>query len=320
MSLKKVIPILVLGLIMTVSFQNCSKAGIEVGDFKAVAPTSGESAQASSASAVEDNVSDNSSNNTTDTSVNTNSSITSGVTSDGASGSTLGQTNTDQSVPVVVSPAPESSIPAVDSLIKSCDDMKARGKTSIQTSQVTFEDPAKACQWGMNGNLSVKDKYVRGRIEQYKQLSIPSGSTVCHVKLVNIDEQNFRYDDNIILTLNNYILASTTNFSQHFSQTNGFYKYDWSKLVDKAAQNTQADTVISKQYCVGASSGLSQCLFPATQTLGRVQLEFNERIIENILGMTSASSLNLGMITTGDNDSTDCQHVPLRFAIEVEYF
>lgn len=225
----------------------------------------------------------------------------------------------DDDIAVPGGDLPVESSP-VDVLVKGCEDAKARGKVSVFAKQVTFEDTGKTCSWGVNGNLSIKNGYVRARTEQLQAVSLPTGATVCNIKMENIDRQNFRYDDNILLTLNQYILASTTNFSRHFTSSQGYYKYDWSRLVDKGAQNSATDTTIDKQYCAGGSEGFSECYFPKTETVGNIELKFDERVIQSILGITSANSLELGMVTTGDNDSTDCQHVPVRLAIEVEYY
>lgn len=211
--------------------------------------------------------------------------------------------------------------PGVDNLINSCADAKARGKIQVKTVQINFEDNVDQCPFGTGDNLSSKNGYVRARIEQAQKVDVPSGATVCQVSMDNFEQQSFLYDDNIILTLNSYILASTTNFSKHLQSANGYYKYDWSRLVDKDAQNGAADSTPANQYCAGKADGLSSCLFPQTETVGRVDLQFNERVVQNILGMTSASDITLRMITTGDNDAkTDCHHSPVRLLVQVEYF
>lgn len=235
------------------------------------------------------------------------------------------ETSLGNAVPPEDTPTPPSNptnppTNPVDTLMKSCDEAKSRGKLQTHTSPLTFENPNKVCDWGQNDNLDIKNGYVRARTEQLSMVSIPEGATICQVKMVNLDQQDFLYDDNIILTLNKYIIASTTDFSRHLTNTNGFVRYDWAKLVDKPAQNTAADTTPDKQYCAGKMEGFSDCLFPKTETVGTIHLQFDERVMQNILGMTTPNQLELGLVTTGDNDSTDCQHVPVRFMIEVSYY
>jgi hypothetical protein len=185
---------------------------------------------------------------------------------------------------------------------------------------VLFDDDKKVCDWGHNGNLSTLDKYVRARIEKYQTVTIPANATICDIQMEQPNQSNFHYDDNIIMTLNDYIMASTTDFSKYFTASSGFYKYDWSQLVNKPAQNNPEDTVLEKQYCAGQASGLASCSFPQTETFGKIQLQFDERVIQQVLGMTTPLSLKLGVITTGDNDSTDCQHTPINLSVEVLYY
>ena len=40
---------------------------------------------------------------------------------------------------------------------------------------------------------------------------------------------------------------------------------------------------------------------------------------KSILSMTSARNVSLMLVTTGDNDSTDCQHVPIEFDLQVSF-
>lgn len=205
-------------------------------------------------------------------------------------------------------------------LMSSCDDARQRGQISVQKIEVTFEDPGKACLWSVNGNLSIRDGSVRARTEQQQIIQVAKNAKICNIQMTNADVQNFRYDDNIILTLNQFVLASTTNFAAHFDQSTGFQKYDWNNLVNKPAQNGYSDSTPDKQYCAGASQGLSSCQFPATETVGKAELHFDQRVIQSILGMTNSTEAKLGLVTTGDNDSTDCQHVPIRLLVDIEYF
>jgi hypothetical protein len=205
-------------------------------------------------------------------------------------------------------------------LSQQCSEAASKGKITRLSRNLEFPNPGKACRWGADGNLSVQDKYVQARTEQSLKFELPPGSIICDVKLSNLEEQSFKYDDNIIITMNGLVLASTTNFSRHFESIAGLSRYSWDNLVHQPAQNSATDTVLSKQYCAGTASGLSSCSFPETQKIGRVNLNFSSEIIQTILGVTSPDTLQLSMITTGDNDSTDCQHVPLTFAVEVDYY
>ncbi len=208
----------------------------------------------------------------------------------------------------------------VSELSKSCDQARAEGRISQYKTDIVFDNNGKTCAWEMNGNLSKFDTIVRARTENYKTVSVPSDATVCNVQLNHSDVSDFRYDDNIIMTLNDRILTSTTNFSQHFSYDSGLYKYEWGRLIGKPAQNNASDSTPDKQYCAGRSEGLANCLFPQTETTGRIQLDFHEALIQRVLALTTPKTLKLGVITTGDNDDTDCLHTPIKLSVDVEYY
>lgn len=209
----------------------------------------------------------------------------------------------------------------VTELMKSCDEAKAAGRTSVIKKDVIFSNRGEKCAWEKDGNLSMKDREIRARIEKYQTLEIPAGATICDIKMEHKAVLDFRYDDNIIMTLNDYVLASTTTFSQHLIQTNGYYKYDWTRLVRKPGQVDASDSAPDKQYCAGKAEGLSSCLFPVTQKEGKIDLQVGERVIQNILAMSTPYKLKLGVITTGDNDdSSDCQHTPIELDVDIEYY
>lgn len=317
--------LLISGFTITMlSFQNCKQSGdIELYDEQSVAALAAVDAQGNATSEViseEDSTTVTSNENTSSPPIL--GSDSEGVETPPTTGETPttgGTTTTPPPEQPAPQPAPVPSTP--EQLIASCEEATLKGKITRIEREVLFENPGKVCDWGVNGNLSMLNSYVRARTEQAKGVELPAGAKVCNVMLRNVLNEKFVYDDNIILTLNNIILASTTNFSQHFTaQKPGLYKYEWSKLINKAAQNAEADTQPSKQFCAGKDLGQSSCLFPITEEAGGVALSFDKVIIQNVLGITSPTSLSFGMITTGDNDHTDCQHVPLTFKVELEYY
>ena len=209
------------------------------------------------------------------------------------------------------------------SLMNTCAEAKASGRLRTKLLTASYPDTGKACDWGVNGNLSTMDVSIRARHEQrqvFQVANIADGKVaICNIKLASSAVSKFYYDDNVFITLNNYVLASTSDFTRHLESTNGFFRYDWNRLLNKPAQNSGADTVPSKQYCAGAFSGQSACEFPQTETEGVAKLHFGETVIQNILGMTNSTQFELSVITTGDNDATDCQHVPIDLNLDVEY-
>ncbi len=201
-----------------------------------------------------------------------------------------------------------------------CDNAKDSGKLVHKQLQIIFDNQGKTCDWGNNGNLPLHNGYVRARTENIQTLDLPADAKVCQVKMTHKENLQFIYDDNILVTLNNVLMAATTDFEKHLVANNGLYKYDWSRLLDKPGQLSASDSAPSLQYCFGKSKGLSDCLFPPTETKGSIRLNFNERAIQEALAATTQNKIQIGVITMGDNDSTDCIHTPMTMLIDVDYY
>lgn len=209
-------------------------------------------------------------------------------------------------------------------LMATCQNARSLGKLRVAKFQRTFEDTQQQCEWEQKGNLSIEDGTVRARKDQLESFEVANGNstkaTICNIMMKSNEVSNFYYDDNVILTLNGYILASTTNFTRHFESQNNLFKYSWDKLVGKPAQFDPLDSTPEKQYCAGADQSLSHCLFPQTERTGKAELEIGETVIQTILAMTTSKKIDLGLVTTGDNDpKSDCRHVPIDLTVDVEY-
>lgn len=222
------------------------------------------------------------------------------------------------------SPTNTSVLLDAPTLKATCADAKSTGK--LRTAQLTasFADPKKACDWDVNGNISMAEAVITARHEQrqvFHAANISDGKVaICNIKMASPSNTQFYYDDNLFVTLNGYVLASTSNFTRHLESAGEFFRYDWSRLVGKPAQNSAADSAPNNQYCAGASTGEASCEFPQTEVIGASKLQFSESVIQNILGMTNSSQFELGVITTGDNDpAIDCQHVAIDLNLDVEY-
>ncbi len=203
---------------------------------------------------------------------------------------------------------------------KNCADAKAAGKMLSATSTIQFENTGRTCDWGVNGNLTEENSYVRARREIYKSVALPTNAKVCQVKMSHAQNASFRYDDNILITMNGVLLASTTHFQDHFPASNGLHYYSWANLINKPALYDPWDSTPDLQYCLGKAEGLSACNFPVTDTVGTIKLDFGDKPIQTVLAATTQSKVNLGWIITGDNDTSDCQATTANFNLTVEYY
>lgn len=210
---------------------------------------------------------------------------------------------------------------APGTVFEECDLAKQTGKLTVAKLEVKFDNQNKTCAWGKNGNINKIEGIVTARTENIQQVQIPADAKVCQVKMIHKETSNFVYDDNIILTLNNAILASTTDFSKHFpANSNGVRMYNWESLINKPGQVMASDSMPENQYCFGRDKNLSTCVFPKTETVGNMQLNFSERAIQTVLAATTQTSVKIGMITTGDNNDSDCLHTPISILVDVEYY
>lgn len=245
----------------------------------------------------------------------------------------LGQPDDDPVAPPLADPNPNNPSgptspgnPGYELVKQNCEMAKATNRLKEKTIEIRFPNPGRVCDWGANGNLEKENDRIRARREVYKELELNQGAKVCHVEMKNNDNQNFWYDDNIFLTLNGFILASTSNFNKHLESQDNLYMYNWSRLKNKDGQVNSDDSTLNKQYCAGTDStttivGIrSFCSFPITEKTGNVHLSFPDSTIQRILGLSTAENVRLGFITTGDDNDTDCQHVDLNFEVKIQYF
>lgn len=211
--------------------------------------------------------------------------------------------------------------PTYSELKMNCEKALREGKIKGKVLAASFPNPNKTCDWERDGNMGYENERIRARREQGQTLDVNMGAKVCSLSMRSTLQNKFYYDDNLILTLNGFVLASTSNFTQHLENKEGYYIYDWNRLRTKYAQNLSHETELQDQYCAGDAADLSSCRFPVTETYGSVHLEFKDEVFQKIFSMTSANQINLGLVTTGDdNPETDCQHVDLEFSVDVLYY
>ena len=178
------------------------------------------------------------------------------------------------------------------------------------TNTLRFPKPSMTCEWDKDGNLSPKDQFFQGRIEQMQKLDLPVQSIICDVKF-NFTKQQFRYDDHFLLTFNDAIIASSYNFGGKFDEKYGLLRYDWSRMAGMHWDNTQEG-----DFCAPGGN----CSWPATDTPGFISLEYEAYVFQKLM----AEDINrnqhvLRFVSIGDNDDKDCEHSDVNFSIDVDY-
>ena len=178
---------------------------------------------------------------------------------------------------------------------------------------------------------------IRAISKQLFEVPLPKNVTICNIDF-NFPLQSMSYDDEMFLTLNEYIIIASQNYSV---KSNKKYKHNGLKISDdglikfkwhgeNSLYNLYYNHGVSKKYCLGLSSDSvdyhKKCHIPATQTIGQLKLDITAKEIMKLgvskyLGTRTQEEvfLNFGFITTGDNDKDDCQHSPYKFSISIHY-
>ena len=178
---------------------------------------------------------------------------------------------------------------------------------------VLFESPQGTCDFGQGENLDRRNGYHQAYRMQKVNLALPIEALICDVSF-SFKDQQFRFDDSFILTLNENILVSSTNYTNQLSIKNEFFQFDWSKI-----RGTSGHDVIREDYCVGKLTDEGSCSFPAQEEYGIISLSIDNRLIQKASTNSQKTQLAFQLITTGDDNDSDCQHLGMEFEATYKY-
>ena len=181
---------------------------------------------------------------------------------------------------------------------------------------IRFDPPGQTCEWGANGNLDVRDLFLQARIEQQVKLDIPSGSVPCGLVL-DFPDQQFRYDDHFMFSLNRAVLASSFDFTGILeSDSNGILKYDWGKI-----RGSVWTPALERAYCPIADGNPDMtCSFPGHDQQGPLEIELGApQVVSAMSAGVPIGGHYFQIITIGDNDPLDCEHTGFSFEVTVSY-
>jgi hypothetical protein len=219
----------------------------------------------------------------------------------------------------------------VDDVLKTCADYRAAGKLTKVSKTITFADPATevsgtVCKWGVGDNAPMRGGAAAARYEQLQSVNLDSAWLVCGMN-IDFPDQLFQYDDHFFLTLNDNVVATSTSaLLEHFprqtlsiaGQSTEVYRYGWEFIRDKSHGISNS---IAQDYCVGMGA-LSNCSWPLTEQTGSITMDMHPNLVVALANnyFESNKRFDLEFITTGDdNPSSDCQHKPITFTVDVEY-
>jgi hypothetical protein len=190
--------------------------------------------------------------------------------------------------------------------------------------EVFFPKPTAQCEWGTNGNVSydpstqfaMYEDVITARREQPVTLNVPDSAIICSASFA-FAEQSMLFDDEIFLTFNDAVLASSFDYSDRLATADGLVMWDWERM--KLSHYVQSDG--EHPYCLGAANAAGACHIPKTQTTGAMSLAFSSELVHQL----SAKAVNMHryefrFITTGDNNAnSDCSHLDFRMNVTLDY-
>jgi hypothetical protein len=227
---------------------------------------------------------------------------------------------------------------------KSCE--QAVANNSMNTKTVTIHFPsAIECNFNESGveltdlnsdlNGPRLNQEIRAKVRQNFKVEVSEEETLCDMNF-NFPNQQMKYDDEIFLLLNDYVIISSQNYSESSKHPNGFITNEWGLqefnwLGDNALYGLFYDINFTPKYCLGVSPDdpeySSKCAIPQTDTVGEMKLSIpNEEIIKiSVLSQSAGTEeankeFNFSFVTTGDNDNGDCEHAAYSFDVELKYF
>lgn len=131
-----------------------------------------------------------------------------------------------------------------------------------------------------------------------------------------MEPQEFRYDDLLVLHLNGRVFAASyRRLVDELEEKNGLRVFDWNRLRNLAIDPRGYDV-----YCLGHEAGISRCVLPRSDSRGQLEVNLDQEVLYRLSASRAADEpVRLGLVTTGDNDESDCRHSRLRFAIDFDY-
>lgn len=233
--------------------------------------------------------------------------------------------------------------PPTDEVKVACADARKNGTLKSKAIPVLFAAKTTTCEYEKNDNLSRKDEFLRARREESVELPLNGMTRLCNMKF-DAPKQNMKFDDEILLTLNNLVVASSQDYSTKsknkndqqayanglVSDNDGLVSYKW--LPPNGLQNLEYFNGKLNKYCLGLDPKQADfdqlCQIPKTDTNGNMQLTLPQDAFLKLAAkaglifdkqIQSVPKALLGFVTTGDNDDSDCKHLDFQMSVTVEY-
>jgi hypothetical protein len=237
-------------------------------------------------------------------------------------------------------PAPP---PVADDVKLACADAAKNGTLKSKPIPLFFPAKTATCEFEKNDNLSRKNEVIRARREESVELPLQGMTRLCNMKF-DAPQQPMRFDDEIMITLNNLVVASSQDYSTKSRDRNmnlvypnglnvdneGLVTYKW--LPPNGMQNLDYLNGKLSKYCLGLDPNQPDfaqlCQIPRTSTNGNMSLKLPQDAFLKLAAkaglvfdkqIQSVPKAQLTFMTTGDNDDSDCQHLDFRMTVTIDY-
>lgn len=218
--------------------------------------------------------------------------------------------------------------PTAEEIIATC----ANSPRITQTSDVSFPS-RKDCSWGTNsggmvqlsanGNLPIKDGWIRAREEQTVSINVPQGAILCSLELSSKTNQ-IHFDDFFSMRVDKYVVAASKVLANALvKDADGHYNWDWPRIRGDGSSGSGTQMQDIGKYC-----GTGDCLLPEHDTPGAFALNFSledNASQQNTMNAALFSKLankmkiDITAAATGDNDDDDCFHSGGEFTAKIVY-
>lgn len=252
-------------------------------------------------------------------------------------------TQYEQEQSVVTSDAPPPQV--VQDFVKTCDQAEQDGTILTYNTRVFFPATIE-CEFNEQGNTLADlnqamngpriDGRVTARREQSYQVTLPSSGKVCDIDF-DFPDQKMKYDDEIFLLLDNYVLMSSTNYATNSGSSKyavnglrvnslGIQEYNWIG-GQNALYGLYYGRQVTPQYCLGVNvldpNLKNKCQIPPTDTPGQIKLDIPSTEIAKLhyssSNLSDISRMDFKFVSTGDDNFGDCEHSAFGFDISVKY-
>ncbi len=206
----------------------------------------------------------------------------------------------------------------------------ANGVQKTKIVQISF--PARQdCSWGSkqpdgtevlsaNGNLSIKDGWIRAREEQSASVSVPANSLLCSIDM-NSNTNTIHFDDFFALRIENFVVAASKVLANALTtDADGHYLWDWARIRGNGSAGSGTQMQDIGKYC-----GTGACSVPEHDQSGNFDVGFaldgtsagmNAKLFSKL---SNLSEIKFTTTATGDNDAQDCYHSGGSFAVTMKY-